>query len=215
MKKALIIIGAVLGVGLLVLLMLGGWVVGHYNGIQKKDQGVQSAWSQVENVYQRRYDLIPNLVETVKGVASFEKDTFTAVAQARASVGQMKIDASSISDPAQLEKFASAQQTLGTAISRLMMVQERYPELKANANFTALQAQLEGTENRISVERKNFNDAVLVFNTHIKTFPGNIFAGFFNFKEKPFFKMEEGAKTAPKVNFGSAPAAPPAPRVVQ
>lgn len=211
MKKALIIGGAIVGVLGLGLLMIGGWIVGHYNGIQKKSQGVTAAWSQVENVYQRRYDLIPNLVETVKGVAAFEKDTFTGIAQARASVGQIKADFSKLPpgatpDAAQLQQFAAAQQSLGTALSRLMVVHEKYPELKANQNFSALQSQLEGTENRISVERKAFNDATLVYNTHITTFPGNLFAGFFNFTQKPYFKMEEAAQSAPKVNFGSTPA---------
>lgn len=207
-SKGWIIALSIIGILAITALGFAGWVIKHYNGIKRESNQVANAWSQVENVYQRRFDMIPNLVETVKGVAAFEKDTFTGVAQARASVGQMKVDLSSLPagqspNPEQFEKFAAAQQGLGTALSRLMMVQEKYPELKANANFTALQVEIAGTENRISVERKSFNDVTTLYNNHIDTFPGNLFASFFGFKPKPLFKMDEAAKSAPKVDFSS------------
>lgn len=202
MKKVLI----VLAIGFAAFAAICGFLaillIGSFNSMTRLDQASTAAWSQVENVYQRRFDLIPNLVETVKATAAFEKDTLTAVTQARASVGQMKVDPSKAT-PAELEAFSTAQQGLGTALSRLMVVSERYPELRATAAFRDLQAQLEGTENRIAVERKAFNDAVIQFNTSVVTFPNNLLAPRFGFSVKPYFKVQDAAATnAVKVNFG-------------
>ena len=192
--------------GFLVLAAIFGfWGVRSYNKLVHLDQAVQAQWSQVENVYQRRADLVPNLVETVKGAAAFEKDTFTAVAEARSKVGQVSGEAlrNALNDPGAFEKFQQAQAGLSSALSRLMAVAEAYPELKANANFRDLQAQLEGTENRIAVERKRFNEAAQAFNTKRMSFPTVIIAGFFGsrFNEKPYFKAAEGAEKAPQVKF--------------
>jgi LemA protein len=168
------------------------------------DQQVQAQWAQVENVYQRRLDLVPNLVETVKGAAAFEKDTFTAVTEARSRAAQASSAAAQApSDPAALQKFQQAQEQLSGALSRLMVVVERYPDLKATQNFRDLQAQLEGTENRIAVERMRFNEAAQGFNTRRTTFPTVIFASFFGsrFQEKAYFHAETGAEQAPKVKF--------------
>ena len=192
-----------LGVVLLIVLMAGGCALTSYNGLVGSSQAVDAQWGQVENVYQRRADLIPNLVETVKGAAAFEKDTFTAVAQARASVGQAKIDPSSLSDPAALARFEQAQQGLSGALQRLMVVVEKYPELKANQNFRDLQAQLEGTENRITVERMRYNEVAQTYNTRRQTFPTVIFANMMGFLPKAYFKAQAGSDVAPKVNFGS------------
>jgi LemA protein len=181
-------------------------VKGTYNNLVTLNENVQGQWGQVENVYQRRYDLVPNLVETVKGAANFEKETFTAVTEARAKVGQVRTQtpAEAIpNNPQQFQKFQQAQDQLGSALSRLLVVVEKYPDLKANQNFRDLQAQLEGTENRIAVERMRFNDLVRAFNTTRNQFPTNMVAGFFGskFNEKPYFKAQEGAQTAPKVKF--------------
>jgi len=198
----------VLGCGIALLVvgaLLGITIVGSYNRLVALDQGVQSQWAQVENVYQRRADLVPNLVETVKGAANFERETLQAVVEARASIGQWKGETarSLVNDPAGLAKFQRAQDGLSSALSRLLVVVERYPELKANANFRDLQAQLEGTENRITVERRRYNEAARAFNTKRNTFPTVMLAGFFGdrFKEKVYFKAQEGAATPPKVQF--------------
>jgi LemA protein len=194
-------------IGILVLLALfvGLFGVGSYNTLVTLDQAVQAQWGQVQNSYQRRLDLIPNLVETVKGAAAFEKDTFTAVAEARSKAGQVTGEAlqNVASDPQAFEKFQQAQAGLSSALSRLMVVVEKYPELKANQNFRDLQAQLEGTENRISVERMRFNEAAQAFNTKRLSFPTVLIAGFFGsrFNEKQYFKAQEGAEVAPKVKF--------------
>jgi len=192
-----------LGVIVLLAVILGLSAIGTYNTLNKLDQDTKAKWAQVENAYQRRADLIPNLVETVKGAAAFEKDTFTAVTEARAKVGQTKIDANSISDPAAFAKFQQAQDGLSSALSRLMVVVEKYPELKATQNFRDLQSQLEGTENRITVERQRFNESAQAFNTKRMSFPTVLIAGFFGsrFAEKPYFKAVAGAETAPKVTF--------------
>jgi len=193
-----------IGIAVVGLLVVAGFsCAGTYNSLVSMDQGVQAQWSQVENAYQRRLDLVPNLVETVKGAAAFEKDTFTAVAEARAKAGQATIDASKIGDPAAFEKFQQSQDALSSALSRLLVTVEKYPELKANQNFRDLQAQLEGTENRIAVERKRFNEAAQVFNTKRNTFPTVLIAGFFGnrFADKSYFKAQAGAETAPKVKF--------------
>jgi len=193
---------AVILVLALIVVMFG---VSTYNSLVTLDQAVQAQWAQVQNVYQRRADLVPNLVETVKGAAAFEKDTFTAVAEARSKVGQVSGPAlqNLANDPAAFEKFQQAQAGLSSALSRLMVVVEQYPELKANQSFRDLQAQLEGTENRIAVERMRFNEAAQAFNTKRMRFPTVVIANFFGsrFAEKPYFKAQEGAETAPKVKF--------------
>jgi len=199
--------GAIGCIGILVLLVvLALPVIGSYNTLVQLDQAVQAQWGQVQNVYQRRADLVPNLVETVKGAAAFEKDTFTQVAEARSKVGQVTSEGlqNATNDPQAFERFQQAQSGLSSALSRLMVVVEKYPELKATANFRDLQAQLEGTENRIAVERKRFNDAAQAFNTKRMSFPTVLFAGVFGsrFNEKPYFQAQAGAETAPKVNFG-------------
>lgn len=190
---------AVLGLIVLVIVMIAG---GSYNRLVRLSQQVDKQWAQVQNVYQRRADLIPNLVSTVSGAANFEKSTLTEITAARASVGQVKVDPNSApADPAKLAEFEKAQGQLSSALSRLLVVVERYPELRATANFQALQAQLEGTENRISVERGRFNEVVQSYNTAIKSFPALFYAGMFGFKEKPYFTASSGAETPPKVEF--------------
>ncbi|MBP1659961.1 MAG: hypothetical protein H6P95_1153 [Candidatus Aminicenantes bacterium] len=184
------------------LLIAAVGVTGIYNSLVGLDQKVQAQWGQVENTYQRRADLIPNLVETVKGAAAFEQDTFTAVTEARAKVGQVQVNAGQL-NPDAFAKFQQAQDGLSSALSRLLVVVEKYPELKATENFKELQAQLEGTENRITVERMRFNEAAQAFNTRRNRFPAVIIAGFFGskFADKPYFKAQAGAETAPKVKF--------------
>lgn len=185
-----------------VAIIIGLFGVGTYNSLVALDQGVQAQWAQVENVYQRRADLIPNLVETVKGAAAFETDTFTAVTEARAKVGQ--VNAGDLANnPEAFARFQQAQDGLSSALSRLMVVVERYPDLKATQNFRDLQVQLEGTENRITVERKRFNETAQAFNTKRMSFPTVFIAGFFGsrFNEKPYFKAQAGAETAPPVKF--------------
>jgi LemA protein len=189
--------------GFLVLAAIFGfWGVSSYNKLVQLDQAVQAQWSQVENVYQRRADLVPNLVETVKGAAKFEKDTFTQVAQARASVGAVQGNTSP-NDAAAVNRFKDAQDQLTSALSRLMVVVERYPDLKATQAFRDLQVQLEGTENRIAVERMRFTQAAQAFNNARNTFPRNIIATAFGskFAEKAYFKAQAGAETAPRVQF--------------
>jgi LemA protein len=171
-----------------------------YNSMVKKGETVDKSWAQVQNVYQRRADLIPNLVNTVKGAADFEKTTLTDVIEARSKATSMSIDASKL-DEASIQKFQAAQGELSGALSRLLVSVERYPELKANQNFLELQAQLEGAENRITVERKKFNDATGDYNTYIKQFPRVIYAGWFDFEKKPYFEADAGAEKAPEVQF--------------
>jgi LemA protein len=211
MKKLAIGCGilVVLGVIALIVVAIAG---GSYNRLVRLQQGVNTQWAQVQNVYQRRADLIPNLVATVSGAANFEKSTLTEITAARASVGQVKLDPNSApTDPAKLAEFERAQGQLSGALSRLLVVSERYPELRATQNFRDLQAQLEGTENRISVERRSFNEAVQQYNTAIKSFPAAFYAGIFGFKERPYFAATPGSETPPKVQFDfGKPAAPPA-----
>ncbi len=171
-----------------------------YNRMVSLEEGVESQWAQVENVYQRRADLIPNLVNTVKGYADFEKETLTQVVEARAKATSTTIDAGNLT-PENIQQFEQAQQGLSSALSRLMVVVERYPELKANQNFLELQAQLEGTENRIAVERKKFNDVVRDYNTSIRQFPTNITAAIFGFDTKGYFEAAPGSERAPEVKF--------------
>ena len=196
MKKGLITI-LVLAV---LALILFGWVKNTYNGLVQSDESVQSAWAQVENVYQRRADLIPNLVATVKGYAEHVSSTLQAVIEARAKATQVKVDASDLTDE-QIAKYQAAQGELSQALGRLIAVSEAYPDLKANENFKDLQAQLEGTENRITVERQKFNETAQSYNTQIRSFPTNLIAGLFNFDKKGYFKAAEGADVAPKVEF--------------
>ena len=191
------------GLLVLVVLMFGLTVMGSYNGLNSLNQAVDAQWGQVENVYQRRTDLVPNLVATVKGAAAFEKDTFTAVTEARAKVGQVTMGPKPSNDPAAMANFQKAQEGMGSALSRLLVVVEKYPDLKATQNFRDLQAQLEGTENRITVERMRFNQAAQAFNTKRNSFPTVILAGFFGtrFMDKAYFKAQAGADQAPKVQF--------------
>jgi len=198
MKKGLLITLAVI---LVVGLLIGGSVVGKYNSLVTFRENVDEKWAQVENVYQRRADLIPNLVSTVKGYAAHETETFQAVVKARAAATQTTIDPSKLTSQAQIDAFTKAQGGLSSALSRLMVVVEKYPDLKANQNFLALQSQLEGTENRITVERKRFNEAARGYNTIIKRFPTNMLAGMFNFEAVAYFKSTLGAETAPIVEF--------------
>jgi len=205
-----------LGVGaiLLFIVLVGGCAVAaSYNRLVPLQQKVDQSWAQVQNVYQRRADLIPNLVNTVQGAANFEKSTLTEVTNARASVGRVQIDPNHApTDAAKLQEFQAAQGQLSNALSRLLVVSERYPELRATQNFQSLQAQLEGTENRISVERGNFNTSVQDYNVAVRTFPTNLFAGIFGFQPRPFFEAQAGAEKPPAVNFnfGSPTPAPPA-----
>jgi LemA protein len=194
---------ALFGIGLAVVLTLA--IASSYNGLVSLDQAVRAQWGQVENVYQRRADLIPNLVETVKGAAAFEKETYTQVAEARSKVVQISSQGLDklLADPQAFQRFQQAQGELSQALSRLMAVSERYPDLKATANFRDLQTQLEGTENRIAVERMRFNEVAQTFNTKRSRFPTVLFASLFGekFREKPYFQAQAGAEVAPKVKF--------------
>lgn len=172
-----------------------------YNTLVSMQEAVNSAWSQVENQYQRRADLIPNLVSTVQGAADFEKSVLTEVTEARSRVGQMKLNADDLSDPQKFQQFQAAQDQLSSALSRLLVVSENYPQLKSNENFLQLQSQLEGTENRISVERRRYNETVQTYNTETRSFPTLIIAKIFGFKEKEYFKSVAGSEKAPDVNF--------------
>lgn len=196
MKKSLIILLVVAGAILLIVMSLSG----RYNRLVTLEESVTAAWSQVENVYQRRADLIPNLVNTVKGYADFEQSTLTQVIEARSKATSVTIDPTNLNE-ASMQQFQQAQEGLGSALSRLMVVVERYPDLKANQNFMDLQAQLEGTENRITVERRAFNETAQAYNTHIRRFPNNIIAGLFGFDKKAYFQAESGAEKAPEVQF--------------
>lgn len=187
-------------VAIVVALGLFRWCKNTYNGMVSADEGVQSAWSQVENVYQRRADLIPNLVATVKGYAEHESGTLEAVVAARAKATQTTVDPSQLTAE-NIAKFQAAQGELGSALGRLLVTVERYPDLKANQNFLELQAQLEGTENRISTERMKFNETAKSYNTLIRSFPQNILASIFSFTPKGYFKAAEGSENAPKVEF--------------
>lgn len=191
---------SVTAIVLIVLAVIVVWGIGAYNSLVKNEEGVKSAWSQVENVYQRRADLIPNLVATVKGYATHESATLEGVVEARAKATQMTVNVDDLSEE-KIAEFQKAQGELGSALGRLMAITEAYPDLKANENFRDLQAQLEGTENRIAVERKAYNQAAQEYNTSIRVFPRSIIASVFGFKVKGYFEAEEGAQTAPKVEF--------------
>lgn len=185
---------------IIVAVLIVVWAASSYNGLVSRQEGVASQWSQVENVYQRRLDLIPNLVRTVQGYANFEKSTLTQVINARAKATQVTIDPKNLT-PQQLQKFEQAQGNVSSALGRLLVTVERYPNLKANENFLELQAQLEGTENRIAVERRNFNIVAQSYNVYLRRFPKNIIASLFGFHEKAYFKAEPKASTPPKVQF--------------
>ncbi|HOH97883.1 MAG TPA: LemA family protein [Candidatus Cloacimonadota bacterium] len=198
MKKGLIVILVIV----LAIFMIAGWFIGRYNKIQREKVSVETAWAQVENVYQTRYDLIPNLVGTVQGAASFERETLTQVTEARAKMGgQVNLPPEALTDPNAFQAFQANQAGLSTALSRLMVVVERYPELKANQNFLQLQAQLEGIENRIRTERMRYNDAAKLYNQLIIVFPNNVIAGMIGAKAFQFFQADEGAQRAPQVQF--------------
>ena len=192
LKTILIIVG--------IVIVLAAIFVKPYNKMVQKDEEASKAWANVENAYQRRLDLIPNLVKTVQGAADYEKGTLTEVIEARAKATSVQIDPNNLTEES-IAKFQAAQDQLSSALSRLMVVVERYPELKANQNFLELQAQLEGTENRIAVERGKFNETVNDYNSYIRKFPNNIIAGLFNFDKKGYFKATEGADKAPDVEF--------------
>jgi LemA protein len=184
-----------------VLLALGGWAVGINNQLVREEQNVNATWAQVQNQYQRRADLIPNLVETVKGFAAQERGVLEAVTQARARATGVQLTPEALNDPKAMERFQAAQRELSGALSRLLVTVERYPELKSNQNFLALQSQLEGTENRIAVERKRFNDAVRDYNTRLRLFPGSVVARLLGFQPKAFFEAAPDAATPPRVKF--------------
>lgn len=196
MKKSSIAIGVIV----FIILLLGMNACSSYNTMVEKNEAVTSQWQQVENQYQRRLDLIPNIVNTVQGQADFEKSTLQAVIEARASATQIKLDPSNL-DEASMEKFQAAQNQLSSALSRLLVVSENYPQLQANGAFAELRAELEGCENRIANERMKFNNVAQDFNTYVQRFPKNIWAGMFNFKTRAYFHMKEGADTAPSVKF--------------
>lgn len=210
MKSASLVLGIIALV--IVILLIGG--CGSYNRLNTLNQQVDRSWADVQNVYQRRSDLVPNLVKTVEGAANFEKSTLTDVVKARQQVNNVQMS-SAPTDPQALQQFEQSQQALSGALSRLLVVVERYPELKANANFRDLQAQLEGTENRIAVERRKFNEAAQTYNTQVKSMPARLYAGLFGFNPRPYFTAQPGAEKAPEVNFnfgaGAAAPATPAP----
>lgn len=189
-----------IGIIVIVIFIIYSSIKGTYNNMVTMEESLSQQWAQVENVYQRRMDLIPNLVNTVKGYADFEKETLTGVVEARAKATSVTIDPSNLT-PAAMQQFQGAQDGLSSALSRLMVVVERYPDLKANQNFLELQAQLEGTENRIAVERKKFNESVQTYNTYIRTFPKSFYANMFDFEKKGYFEATAGAETVPEVTF--------------
>ena len=189
---------AIVIIAVILISLISG--IGIYNNLVSKEEGVNQQWANVQNVYQRRADLIPNLVATVKGVANFEQQTLTNVIEARAKATSVNINPKNL-DAASLQKFQAAQDGLSSALSRLMVVVEKYPELKATQNFSELQTQLESTENRITVERRTFNEAAQAYNTYLRSFPSNMFAGMFGFQKKAYFEAAAGSEKTPKVEF--------------
>jgi LemA protein len=210
MKRGGILLGC-LGLLLVAVVLMLLFGVGAYNRLVGLEENVSKQWAQVENVYQRRADLIPNLVRTVEGAANFERSTLQAVVEARARVGQMQVTPEVLEDPQAFARFEQAQGALSSALSRLMVVVERYPELRANQNFLELQSQLEGTENRITVERMRYNEVAQAFNTAVRRFPVGLIAGMMGFERKAYFQSRPGADQAPNVefDFGTSTAAPP------
>ena len=201
MKKGL---GCLIAV-VVAVVILGMYLVGVYNSLVGAEQGVEAQWAQVQNVYQRRADLIPNLVATVRGAANFEQETLRQVIEARSRVGQLTPQATEeiLNDPQRFAQFQQAQDTLGQALSRLMVVVERYPELRSVPAFQDLMVQLEGTENRIAVERRRFNEVAQDYNTRVRRFPAALFAGIMGFEPRPYFTAQPGAEEAPEVDFGT------------
>lgn len=187
-------------IAIAVLVVVGFTVMSSYNGLVRSEEQIDSVWANVESSYQRRADLIPNIVQTVQGQANFEKETLTQVINARASATQTKVDPNNMTQE-QLNQFQQVQNGVGSALSRLLVTVERYPQLQANQGFLNLQAQIEGTENRINVARNKFNDAARVYNQKVRQFPTKLTAMLFGFKEKPYFQAQVGSDTAPKVNF--------------
>jgi len=196
MKKSTLVILIIIAV----IVVLGGCGVSKYNNIVSLDESVKNSWGTVQSQYQRRTDLIPNLVATVKGAANFEQETLTKVIEARSKATSITLNAQDLT-PEKMQQFQQAQSQLGGALSRLLAVAESYPTLQANQNFRDLQAQIEGTENRIAVARKDFNETARVYNSTIRTFPNNIVAGFGGFQQRPYFEAQAGAENAPKVQF--------------
>ena len=194
-------IKTLIGLGVIALLVFFG--ISKYNSLVEEQQQVNQSWAQVENQYQRRADLIPNLVNTVKGAADFEQQALTDVIEARSKASSIQVSADDLNNPQKVQQFQQAQQQLSGALSRLLVTVEKYPELKANQNFRDLQTQLEGTENRISTERQRFNESVQSYNTMVQRFPNNVFAGLFGFDQKAYFEADEGASEAPEVNFNN------------
>jgi LemA protein len=212
MKNLGCVIAVAVVLVVLVVIVLAG--VGIYNGMVKDREAVDAQWSQVENVYQRRADLIPNLVATVKGAANFEQSTLTQVVEARSRVGQVTTQATGavLNDPQKFAQFQQAQDQLSSALSRLLVVVERYPELKAVQGFTDLMNDIEGSENRIAVERRRFNEVAQAYNTRLKSFPSVLFASALGFQPRPYFQSQPGSATPPKVDFGAPAPAPATPR---
>lgn len=188
-------------IALIVLVLVAGFGINRYNALVSQQETVNERWAQVENQYQRRSDLIPNLVNTVKGAADFEQETLTEVIEARSRATSVNISAQDLDNPQALQQFQQAQNQLSGALSRLLVTVEKYPELQANQNYRDLQTQLEGTENRITTERQRFNESVQQYNTSIRRFPTNVFAGLFGFDQKAYFEAEEGSEEVPEVNF--------------
>ena len=203
MRRSGCLIAGIVVVVLVVI--LGMFLAGTYNGLVGSEQNVEAKWAQVQNAYQRRADLIPNLVATVKGAASFEQETLTRIVEARSRVGQISAQATQeiLNDPQKFAQYQQAQDGLSSALSRLLVVQEQYPQLQAVPAFRDLMVQLEGSENRVSVERMRFNEAAQEYNTRVRRFPAAIFAGMLGFQPKPYFQSQPGAETAPKVDFGT------------
>lgn len=201
MSRGAIIVLSIVAAIILIGLSVVGWGVGVYNKLVSYDENVKQSWGQVENQYQRRYDLIPNLVETVKGYAKHEEEVFEKVAEARSSVGKLTVTPEILNNPQAFQRFQQAQDALSSALTRLMAVSENYPNLKADQNFLTLQSQLEGTENRIAVERQRFNQNVQTYNTLVRRMPAAMIASFTGFHERSYFEAQEGAKVAPKVQF--------------
>lgn len=192
-------IKTIIGIGVLILLAI--WGISSYNGLVEKQENVNQAWAQVENQYQRRADLVPNLVNTVKGAADFEQETLTQVIEARSRATSIQVDPDNLDNPQALQQFQQAQNQLSGALSRLLVTVEKYPELQANQNFRDLQTQLEGTENRIATERQRYNEIVQSYNTSTRRFPTSVFASLFGFNEKAYFEADEGAEEVPEVQF--------------
>jgi LemA protein len=201
MKRSTIIILVIVGAIVVVGISIVSWGVGTYNSLVRLDEGVKQSWGQVQNVYQRRLDLIPNLVETVKGYASHESAVFEQVAEARAGVGKITVTPEVLNNPQAFKRFTDAQSAMGGALSRLLAVAENYPQLKANENFMGLQVEIAGTENRIATERRRFNEVVQGYNTQVRVFPASMIAGMSGFGQKQYFESEAGADKAPKVDF--------------